>query len=94
MEILGEAIPVVIAANALGEALGRDELAPVKAELERVLALDPADVVRELIEILDGGLRRVSVRPDVDGALIKERQVGEGVQPRETRMSPEGVSLK
>ena len=54
MEILGEVVVLVVAANALGEAFGGDELAAIKAELPTVLALGVADVVSELILVLDG----------------------------------------
>ncbi len=58
----------IVAASALREALRGDVFATVKAEFQAVLALDLADVVGHLIEVLDGELGCIGVGSDVDGA--------------------------
>ena len=72
MQELIEIGVLVVATRTLGEALRGDVLAAVEAELQGVLTFDVADVVRRLIEVLDGELRGVAVRAEGDIALIVE----------------------
>src|ERR1700678_3336547 len=53
VEILREVVILIVATNTLGKGLGRDELAPIKADFELMFALGPADVVYKLVEILN-----------------------------------------
>ena len=80
-ELVGIGV-LVIASRTLGEALRRDVFAAVETDLDVVLAVDIADVVRRLVEVLDGELRRVAVRTDRDIALIVKLEGGELIQAR------------
>ena len=53
VQIFREVVPFVVATDALREGLRGDVLAAVETELEAVLAFDPAQVVSELIEVLN-----------------------------------------
>ena len=61
-------------------------LRPSNPKLEAVLALDPTEVVGELIKILHGGLRRVGIGSDVGFALIVKGQVRETVETRNAKL--------
>jgi hypothetical protein len=52
-----------------------------------VLALDVADIVRHLIEILDGELGSIAVRSDGDEALVVELEVGKDIEPGEAEVA-------
>src|SRR5207302_4057185 len=54
----------IVAAHALGEALWRDKVAKIAAELDRVIAANQGHVVNDLIIVLDAELRRVPVWPN------------------------------
>ena len=76
-------VVVVVAALALGEALRRNVPAIFAPELQSVSALRPADVVDALVEVLNGELRSLGIRPDLQAVAtqVQQDEVGEGIQP-------------
>ena len=82
IQVFGEVIPLVVAAYALRKGLGSDVLATVKAKLPAVLAMDVADVIRQLVEVLDGRLRRVGIGAEIQSTLIVKDEVWEGIETR------------
>ena len=79
-ELIGER-PLVVAAGPLRETLGRDVLASVKANLERVVCQTSGDVVSHLVEVLDGELRRVAVCAKLQVAQVIVVQLGNEPKP-------------
>ncbi len=77
MKELIQIVPLIVAASTLREVLRGDVLAAVEAEFEGVLAFYPADVVRELVKVLDGGLRSITVGTDIEAVLVVEGEIGE-----------------
>src|SRR6202035_5714871 len=75
-------VVLIVAALALGELLGRNIPAVFSSELQVVLTLYHADIVDELVEVLDGELRSIAIRPNVQTrAEVVESNVRELVQP-------------
>ena len=80
VQILVEVGIIVIAAHALGELLGSDEVSAVETELEIMAALDPAQVVDQLVSIEDGGLRAIGIGANLNSQIVVDGDVGEGIQ--------------
>src|SRR5208282_346935 len=71
-------VVLVVSALALGELLRRNIPAIFRSELQVVLTLHDAEIVDELVEVLDGELGSIAVRADIQaGAEIVESNVGE-----------------
>src|SRR4029077_17432534 len=67
---------------------------PTKFQSVRTLA--PADVIYKLVEVLDGELRRLGIRPDLNtiATQIQQGKIGEGIQPRILKVSiRQGVEI-
>ena len=64
------------------ERSGADGFPAIKTEFEGVPALHPVHVIRNLIRVLDGELRRISIRPDIQVQIV-HNDIGELVQSRE-----------
>ena len=63
---------------------GRNQIAEISPELQIVLTLEHADVVHDLIRVLNGGLRSVGRRTEVHSQLI-DRDVRKSIQPWELK---------
>src|SRR2546422_6341868 len=62
--------------------LRRDGIPAIESEFDIVLALVPAHVVNDLIEVLHRGLGRVRIRPYIDSEIFFRSDVWESIQTR------------
>ena len=93
MQVFGQVVPLVVAAHALRETLRRNVTSGRQIEFQAVLALHPADVFGKLVQVLNGRLRSIPTRSDLQEAGIVHIERGERAQPRKAKF-PEGVTLE
>ena len=60
---------LVVTALALNEPLRRDNVAEVSSEFERVVTLQPGQIVNDLVIVLNPELREVAVRANFQSEI-------------------------